>query len=90
MKRYLNLLQNLSISPEQLNPIRIYDKTNLIYTNHTYSIHNNDKGVFIYTQVLSELRQNFPVAQVRKVFQFALKPEEPGLSSSICLKVMCI
>ena len=61
-----------------------------MYTNHTYSIHNNDKGVFICTQVLSELKLNFPVAQVSKVFKFASKPEQPGLSSSICLKAVYI
>ena len=29
-----------------------------------------------------------PVAQVLKIIEFASNPEQPGLSSSVCLEVM--
>ena len=51
----------------------------------------NDKWVgLIYTQLLNKLSWKVPVAQDLKIFKFPSKPEQPGLSSLICLEVVCI
>ena len=39
-------------------------------------------------KLLNKLNQRGPIAQDLKVFKFASKPEQPGLSSSICLEVI--
>ena len=75
----------------QLNSLRSYDGTNLICKNSKNLIPNSDKFeriVFIYTQLLNELSQKVPVTHILKIFQFAWKPEQPGLSNSIRLEVM--
>ena len=43
---------------------------------------------FICAQLLNKLSKKVPVAQVLKEIERALKPEQPGLSSSICLEVI--
>ena len=44
---------------------------------------------FIFIQLLNKLSLKVPVAQVLKTIERSLKPEQLGLSSSICLKVVC-
>ena len=46
--------------------------------------------VFMRTQLLNESSWEVPVGQVLKMFEFASKPEQPGLPSLICLQVICV
>ena len=42
------------------------------------------------SEVLNELSQKVLVGQVLQKIQNLTKPDQPGLSSSICLEVMCV
>ena len=41
-------------------------------------------------KLLNKFNQRGPVSQDLKLIKFASEPEQPGLSSSISLKAMCI
>ena len=58
--------------------------------NFMYSIHNSDKGVFICTPNPKWIETEFPNCSGLKGISIASKPEQPGLSCSICLEVMYI
>ena len=44
--------------------------------------------MFVCTQLLNKLSYKILVAQALKIFRFAAKADQPGLSSSTCLEVM--
>ena len=87
----LGSFKTLASGTFQLNLFRSCVHMNPMLTIRLLTCQRKYVGlVFTCTQLLNELSQRVPVAQVLKLFKFASKPEQLGLSSSIRLEVVYI